>query len=324
MSETGEITRTFEVSGPARLILQNVDGQIDIAAGDEGVISVQAVKHPGRGANQTEVEITQAADGTVSAITHYLEDVIARLFHPWLQGPVRVDYSVRLPKSCEVDVAFVSGQARLQNLAGDLRVRSVSGTIVLEDLAGRLQVNTVSGPVRAARVRFEQGVKLETVSGDAAFEDAFVPSISANAVSGVVRLQTALGAGPYDFRSVSGDVWLSAPALDGCQVDMHALSGRVRAGVPARLQRMGAGRTQMRFEARAGGGSADAGPQLHFNTVSGDLHLVTPQDAARPAPGESAPEPVSAPPAAPDRMAILERIARGELTVDEALSNLKA
>src|SRR5215471_7462494 len=99
MSETGEITRSFEVGSPARLILQNVDGQIDIAAGDEGVLSVRAFKHSGRGANQTEIEITQAADGMVSVITHYLEDVIARLFHPLHQGPARVDYTVRLPKA---------------------------------------------------------------------------------------------------------------------------------------------------------------------------------------------------------------------------------
>src|SRR5207248_8215973 len=118
---------SFPVSGTARLTLRNVDGTIDIAAGEADTVSVRAYPHPGPGANQTEIEITQEADGRISVITHYLEDVIARLFHPHHHGPVRLDYTVRLPKNCEVDVAFVSGSARLQGLAGEFVLRSVSG-----------------------------------------------------------------------------------------------------------------------------------------------------------------------------------------------------
>ena len=312
-----EITRSFPVSGPARLTLRNVDGSIDIAAGEANEISVHAVKHPGRGANQTEIEITQAPDGEVSVITHYLEDVIARLFHPLHGGPARVDYTVRLPKNCEVDVAFVSGQARLQNLAGGLKIRSVSGRIELQDLAGRAEINTVSGPVSAARVQFDGGVMLETVSGDVVFREASVPAIAAHSVSALVRLETALGAGPYEFRGVSGDVWLVAPSLAGCQVDLHALSGRLHTNAPARRQRLDSGHTQADF------GAGGDGPRVRVNTVSGDLHLVTPDGPAGLEPQTPAPAAESAPPAATDRMAILERIARGELSVDEALTTLK-
>src|SRR5947207_2444110 len=118
MSETNEINRSFPVSGVARLNLRNVDGAIDIAEGEGDVVSVHAYKHPGPGAKQTEIELTQDAEGRVSVITHYYEDVIARVFHPRHSGATRVDYTIRLPRRCEVDVAFVSGSARLQGLAG--------------------------------------------------------------------------------------------------------------------------------------------------------------------------------------------------------------
>jgi hypothetical protein len=317
MTEPIEINHSFPVSGAARLTLRNVEGAIDIAAGEADVISVRAVKHPGPGANQTEIEITQAADGSVSVVTHYLEDLVARLFHPRHHGPARVDYTVRLPKDCRLDVAFVSGQARLQGLQGQFALRSVSGPIDLQDLAGRLQINTVSGPVTAAHTRLTDAVQLDTVSGDVVFADSFVPAITAASVSGKVQLQTELGAGPYHFRSVSGDVWLAVPAMRGCQVDMYALSGRLHTSLPSSRHAASQGWTRVAF------GADGSGSQVRFNTVSGDLHLVTPGDPHDDGPTPSAGEAAPAEPGEPDRLAILERIDRGELTVDEAVQHLK-
>jgi Putative adhesin len=322
MIETDEINRSFPVNGLARLTVRNVDGFIDIAAGEADVVSVRAYKHPGPGAKQTEIEITQDADGRVSVITHYLEDVIARLFQPRHHGAARVDYTIRLPKACEVDVAFVSGSARLQGLQGEFALRSVSGPIDLEDLAGHLKINTVSGPVTGAHVRLEGSLAYDTVSADIILADSLVPAIAGNSVSGQVRLQTELGAGPYHFRSVSGDVWLAVPSAAGCRVDMHSLSGRLRASQHAVRQHVKGGWTRMAF-------GAGGGPAVSLQSVSGDLHLVTLDgqagpEAEPPAAETAPPAPTeSAAPTSPERLAILDRLARGELSVDEAVNTLK-
>ncbi len=322
MIETDEIQRSFPVTGTARLTLRNVDGVLDIAAGEADVMTVRAYKHPGSGAKQTEIEITQEADGRVSVITHYLEDVIARLFHPRHHGPARVDYTIRLPKSCEVDVAFVSGSARLQGLAGEFALRSVSGPLDLEDLAGRLKINTVSGPVTGAHIRLEGSLACDTVSADVILADSFIPAVAGNSVSGQVRLQTELGAGPYHFRSVSGDVWLALPSAAGCRVDMHSLSGRLRAAQPTTRHHVNGGWTRVAF-------GPDGGPEVNFQSVSGDLHLVTPDGQAdaeiEPPAAEAEPSAPATPagPTSPERLAILDRLARGELSVDEAVNTLK-
>jgi DUF4097 and DUF4098 domain-containing protein YvlB len=308
VTDKNEIKRSFPVSGLARLSVQNVDGQIDIAPGEDGVISVRAYKHPGPGANQTEIEISQDADGRVSVITHYLEDLIARLFHPLHSGPARVDYTIRLPMACQVEVATVSGPARLQGLAGEFDLRSVSGPIVLQDLSGRLRLNTVSGSATGAQVRLEDSLTVETVSGDIILADSFVPAVAANSVSAQVRLQSALGAGPYQFHSVSGDVWLDLPAAAACQVDLHSLSGRLHTVLPASRQQVRGGWTRVAI------GDA-GGPEIRLHSVSGDLHLLAPESPAEVAPDAPAP--------APDRMDVLDRLARGELSVDEAVNTLK-
>lgn len=319
MDESTEINRSFEVSGPARLSLHNVEGVIDIAPGDEGVVTVQAVKHPGRGANQTEIEITQSGDGAITVATHFLEDFVARLFQPHQHGPVRVDYTVRLPRACQLEVAFVSGQCQVRGLEGDFVLRAVSGPIHLEDLAGQLKINMVSGEVTAARVRLTSGLDLTTVSGDVSFAGCQLPGVTASTVSGGLRLETPLGAGPYRFKSVSGDVWLAVPPTTRCHVELHSLSGRLRANLPAARHVSQHGQT--RVEAGAAGADGDAA-EVCFQSLSGDLHLIGPDpgQATSPAPAEADAPPAQAP---DDRMAILERISRGELTVDEALGALE-
>jgi hypothetical protein len=134
-------------------------------------------------------------------------------------------------------------------------------------------------------------------------------------VGGGLRLETPLSAGPYRFKSVSGDVWLDVPPTTRCHVELHSLSGRLRGNLPTARNELHRG--QMRVEIGDSGTTGDA-PEVCLRSVSGYLHLIAPNPSlpSRPASVESAPPPALA---ADNRLAILERISSGELTVDEAL-----
>jgi hypothetical protein len=136
------------------------------------------------------------------------------------------------------------------------------------------------------------------VSGDITVAEADLPAVAASTVSGRLRLQTRLGEGPYRFNSVSGDVYLLVPAGTRCAAALHSQSGRVHRGVPGTPP-----------------GAAEAGdrPEVRLNSVSGDLWLLGPADA---------PEPPARP--TRDRRAVLERVSRGELSVEDAAQFLKA
>ena len=106
MSET--IEKTFTVSSPARLNLSNIRGSVEIRPGDEGVIQVTAVKQTGSGdARRTEIELSQDADGTVKVATHFPDAGWG-----WLIGsfPCRVDYVVRAPRRCSLNIKGVSNE----------------------------------------------------------------------------------------------------------------------------------------------------------------------------------------------------------------------
>ena len=278
MSET--IEKTFTVAAQARLDLSNIRGSVEVRPGEAGLIRVQASKDTNSGdASRTEIELSQAADGTVKVATHFPEAAWSWLFGSF---PCRVDYVVQAPPECSLKIngvssrtlaegftggfSFhsVSGEISLHNLTGPVKVDTVSGDVELQELTGELHLTTVSGKVAGKGIHGP--IHLNTVSGRVALDESSLSSVDATTVSGRMEYQTAFGAGPYRFNSVSGDVELSVPPETHCSAELHAVSGKLFTKLPATsIAKQNGSQT-----AEIQGG----GVRVHLHSVSGNLSLV--------------------------------------------------
>jgi hypothetical protein len=271
-----------------------------------------AVKHLETGdADVTEVVMAQAEDGSVSVETRC--DGLSWL---WLaRRPCKVDYVVRLPRLCSLQVSGVSNSASVQDVEGDLSISSVSGPLSLKDLSGTLRVKTVSGRVTGENL--SGPLKLETVSGHASLREARLPSVDASTVSANLFLHASLGEGPFRFHSVSGEVQLFVPSDSRFSILSHTISGRCHTSLPATASQVRTGRRRVDVQ---GGGT-----EIRHDSISGNFTLAA-DDAFIPE-EPSAPEEEAAfqQPLSPDaRYEVLERIERGELTAEDALRILSA
>jgi len=303
MSET--IEKTFTVSSPARLSVNNIRGSVDIHPGVDGVIQVTAIKQSHSGdEKRTEVEITQDADGTVRAATRFPDGGWNWLFGSY---PCKVDYVVKAPRQCSLKLNGVSNMVHTEGFEGAVSVNSVSGKITLRDLTGPVRIHTVSGEADGERIT--GSLDLDTVSGDLVLKESALSSIRGKTVSGNMRIHTALAEGPYDFKSVSGQVRLTVPPDTHCTGELHSVSGDVVSAFPITANSRHHGSQTVNVQ---GGGV-----KISLNSVSGDLIL----DCNGEIP--SAPEPLKTV-SSEERLAVLERVERGELTVDEALGKMHA
>jgi DUF4097 and DUF4098 domain-containing protein YvlB len=271
--------QVFQVPGSARLEVNNIRGSVDIRTGSDGIITVKAVKQVNTGnADRTEVEIKQASDGTVKASTRFPEATFG-----WLFGarPCEVDYTIIAPRACSIKANGVSndlyaegfeGDAFFKTVSGDMTVRalngavslsSVSGEMELADLTGNLHLTTVSGDVKG--VHLSGSASLNSVSGDVDFEQSSLPHVEATTVSGEMKLETGLGAGPYKFNSVSGDLTLKVPADTRCSAELQTVSGDISTKLPTTSVSRHNG-TQM-VEVQGGG------VKVTLHSVSGDMEL---------------------------------------------------
>ena len=331
--------QTFTVSDPAQVKLANIRGSVLVRSGPAGQVHIYAVKHLRSGnAERTMIEIEQAADGSVSAQTRFREGMLAFLS---LSIPCKVDYVAEVPANCAVKVACVSSTLTIEGVQGRFNLDSVSGAMELSDLSGELRINEVSGEVTG--VRLAGTLKLNTVSGAAHLSESNLSQVALSTVSGDVTLQTSLGSGPYNFSSVSGSVRLVVPEGTACTAQLNSVSGRLHTSLPVNSSRSQRGAHRVDI---LGGGAAVA-----LKSVSGGLWIGP--EGGQPSSGEAIPAtgdwveppmppmppvpPVPPIPPAPPVMGsapvnpapalstaeILERVERGEMTVEQALQALQ-
>lgn len=313
------IEKTFQVATPARLIISNVRGSITIQAGEVGVIEVKAVKHGNFESGSHMIEMTQDSDGSVRVETRSNEALFG-----FLSLPPKVEYSVRVPHEIHLDASCVSSTLNVSGLEGVFRLRTISGDVELANLTGPFKLNAVSGDISGSHLA---GVlELETVSGRARLLESDFPTADASTVSGDLILQTPLSAGPYHFGSVSGSVRMLVPPDTHCNAELNSVSGSIRSSLPATTTRMGHG---LKVTQVGSGGTA-----VRLKSVSGSLSFevegvpasnvpVTTTYPAAPIPPTPPTPPVNPAPAPLSTAEILQRIERGEMTVDEAIKLMK-
>lgn len=300
LSASEVLEQVFQVSHPARLYLSNIRGSVQVRPGENGVIQVRAVKYTENGnAAHTQVMLSQDEDGSVRAETRFAEAGILGQ-----RRPCRVDYTVQVPPACSLHISGVSNSASIEGVQGDLTLSTISGDVQLGELSGALKISSVSGDGQASRL--SGSLELDTVSGDVSFRDSQFESLQASTVSGDLQFHTALQAGPYKIKSVSGDVSLHLPAEAACTIQSDSLSGDVHCNLPVTSRKHSA--HHKRLEVQGGG------VIVTHSSVSGDLHVFAPQPASGNAGANEA--------ASADHMPVLERVERGELSVQEALELL--
>jgi hypothetical protein len=314
-TETTE--QLYSVSAPARLEIKNIRGSITVR-GVEGAnsIHITAIKHLDSGdAQRTEILMSQLPDGSVSVQTRYQEGgwLLSLLGAHW---PCKVDYTVEAPADCALRVEGVSNTTLIEGLKGSLNLKSVSGEIEVHRFEGTISLHSISGDIGGDQL--SGALTVDTTSGRVHLDASNFNNLQANSVSGALFFKTPLSAGPYAFKTVSGDIRLVLPAKSACNVDFQSISGRFSSNLPTTTDQ----RQRGSQSATVQGG----GPMVKFNTVSGNASLETAGDVTGSPPAPSAPEPApqaATPPEALSTREILDQIAEGKLTVDEGLNLIK-
>ena len=344
-SET--VTAEFVFERMPRLRVRNISGETRVRIGEPGKITVVAKKHVNassedrakRQLQNLEIRMEKGAE-ELRVEPHLYEQ--ERGWIDLFRGKrFRVDFDIAVPQECAVDAQTVSGDLAVSGVHGPLEVQAVSGDITVEDVQGPLRLKSVSGDVDCRR--YVGHIEGNTVSGDVSFDAARVRSLQLHTVSGDIELKGVLEAArEHRFRTISGDVDLSLAEPD-LLVDFRTASGDLECDVPARVSK------QSRKEYTVGLG--DARGHVVVKTVSGDLTI---RGTVIEVPGEPTTEEPSAarfdvgtgyeaegePEAETDGEAertppldtaareeirgLLEKLAKGELGVDDAAAALDA
>ena len=295
-------THEFKVDSPAKLLVKNIRGNVEVIPGADGIIKVEVITYPDDGnAEDTNIELTQDADGRVRAEVRMPE----KWFGIGYRKPLRVDFKIEAPVETEIKAKLVSGSVQAAGFRGRQDLTTVSGSVIVEDLEGWLDLDSVSGKITGKNLRGE--AKVTVVSGRMHLTGCDFSSLEASSVSGKVEVETKFGEGPYRLKAVSGSLLMVVPEGSGCEVDASAVSGRFATDLPVNNSTIG----KRHWHVRIG----DGGPLVRMKTVSGRMRLLSSFDAKGHVPGVVRQS-------REDRKAILSRLSEGDINVDEAMKEL--
>jgi len=330
------IEKTFTVDGMPRLRVQNVSGEIAIRVGESRQVRVVAHKRVKGGSadrakrllENVEVRIEQKGNDI------FVEPHLFEQERTWLDlfrgKRFRVDFEITVPRENAINAQTVSGDLDLNGTRGPARVESVSGDVNIADVQGPMRLKSVSGDVQCTD--YVGAVEGSSVSGDVDIRGR-VRACELHTVSGDISVDLEPEAGGRECRlkTISGDVEVGLLS-SSCVCDYHTASGDLECDEPARIIREGRkDRTIIIGDGRS---------HLTVKTVSGDLTIKPASSSVREEPAaaqasseadvesesEDDRDPERTAPMAPPKTAkvrdLLERLAKGEVSVDEVAAKL--
>jgi len=296
-SVSGSFERSLDVSGPIRLELSNVAGDVSIVGSVDGKVHVHGdVRVSGFGFGNPQSRL----DNIVSNPPVELRGDTLRIGKDTTRlHNVSISYSIEVPRDTAVNSSSVSGSQIVRNVRGPVQASSVSGTVRGKDIGREVRLSSTSGSidaencgddVRATSVsgtvtvlNAKGDVLAHSVSGDVHVQnpggrvDTDTSSgtvdvrdangdVKARATAGRVTVQgNPMGNSYWDLKTVSGSVDIAVPPSASFHLSAGAVTGQIRAQIPIMIEEQG----KHSLRARMG----DGGARVEIHTVSGGIEV---------------------------------------------------
>ena len=204
-----------------------------------------------------------------------------------------VDYVVSVPNGANIVLGVGSGNVRISNVAGEVRVDANDGNLVAAGVRRVRHLRTMRGDIEVSNAEADE-LSATTVQGDVMLRNLKGRVLESNSVDGDVRLvdvqmhrarlQTTVGnieyAGPlarsgrYEFMTHSGDIRLAPSGGAGFDVQAQSVAGDIRTDYVLKRLDDFARRIQRGAERTLRGTFGDAGAVLTARSFSGDILIV--------------------------------------------------
>jgi DUF4097 and DUF4098 domain-containing protein YvlB len=298
-SADGSFSRSFNVSGPVQLDLENGSGSVTIRRGGSNKVDVNARIRANNWFSNSDDEIKKIeqnppVEQNGNTIRIYRPEPSDIFKH------VSITYDITVPEQTNVKSSTGSGSQtidgvtgpvfarsgsgslHLTNIGSQVEAKTGSGSIELDGIKGSADVETGSGSVRASGVG--GGSKIHTGSGGIDLRQTAPGDVQAETGSGHIRLEGVEGAvratagsggidvegrpkGQWEFHSGSGGIDIRTPNDVGLDLYAKTSSGRVNVNPPITIENSQLNNREVRGKVRGGGIPVEA------TTGSGSINI---------------------------------------------------
>ncbi len=224
--ETKTIEKSFDLTGKGQLLLENVNGDVDIASWDENRVLVTAKLKAKNEDALERIEVTmKQSNNRIRVETDYKKN------DGWgNNNGGSVDYKVMVPSNIDLrELELVNGSLTIENVSGELRAELVNGSIEATGLAQNASVDTVNGSVRLTFADQVKGIEVDVNSVNGSirlmFPKGFGARVEASTGNGSIKTDFGLSAQKGRFYGTE----LEGEFGDGSsELELESVNGSIK------------------------------------------------------------------------------------------------
>lgn len=226
VSATADETKTFPVSTPAILEVNNPFGDITVVGTDGKEIKVTTHKEA------HGIDRKSAEENLKNLVINFTQDGNSvKIDVPEPEGRVinytGVVFTIEVPRETAVTIDTKNGNVEASNLTGNSVLHSSFGSVTIDGLQnGSLTATSENGSVTATGIKSEgQPIELNSSFGQIKLTGATTSALTATSMNGEVSLSKVEVTGPVTVENEFGEV--SVDDLSGQSMDVTAKNGGI-------------------------------------------------------------------------------------------------
>ena len=243
---------SFSVAGSSRVLVNSVNGNIEINAGLGNEVLVKATL---RDAPKVEYELSQVGN------TVTIDVQTSKRW--WVFGSAGVDVTITVPPQTDVELDTSNGFIELHGLEGSGSLKSSNGKILLDNMKGNFEGRTSNGRIEVNAV--EGFVILKTSNGKIDLRDVQGEFNIESSNGSVFYSGNMTAGGSNRLVTSNGDVVVELQGKPSDVLDAETSNGKVTSELPI----LATVTSKERLVGKIGEGEAD----LYIRTSNGDITI---------------------------------------------------
>jgi hypothetical protein len=223
--------KQFKVGPGAEVTLDTFDGSIQVQSWSQSEVRIEIEKRGPDREVAAALEVRSTQDGNRIRV-EAPKPKVAREFVGFgnYSGP-SVSFIVRLPENVKLTAITRDGSIAVDNVTGNVNLRSGDGSIRAKDVSGDVTIHTSDGSLSLedvnGRLSLESGDGSIQVQGR--FEDLHVKT-----GDGSITIEAEEGSAmkdDWDISTGDGSISLQVPRAFNAEIDASSRDGRVRSDI---------------------------------------------------------------------------------------------
>ena len=172
-------SKSFSVSGTPRVNIGTFDGTVSVHGWDKPEVMYEAIKRSADEEEAKEISINAHQEGSAVSITANSPE-----------GDRSTSFDVYVPRNTDLHISSGDGGLTVENVSGELTLRTGVGPIQVTAGRGRVHANSGDGPIKI--VNFEGEADARTVDGPISLDGTF-SGLAARTDDGTILLSIPAG-----------------------------------------------------------------------------------------------------------------------------------